>query len=61
MRALSPRSYTTLSQAEIENGRSRIYLGIHWDFDCTPGIEQGRAVADFVIRHAFEPVGRQRG
>ncbi len=61
VRALSPRSYTTLSQAEIENGRSRIYLGIHWDFDCTPGIEQGRAVADFVIRHAFEPVGRQRG
>jgi PAP2 superfamily len=55
VRALSPRSFTSLSQAETENGRSRIYLGIHWAFDCTRGIEQGRAVADFVMRHAFEP------
>jgi PAP2 superfamily len=59
VRALSPRSFATLSQAETENGRSRIYLGIHWDFDCTQGIAQGRAVADYVMRHAFEPVGRQ--
>ena len=60
VRALSPRSFSTLSQAETENGRSRIYLGIHWDFDCTRGIEQGRAVADFVMRNAFEPTGRPR-
>jgi hypothetical protein len=59
VRALSPRSYATLSQAETENGRSRIYLGIHWDFDCTRGIEQGRAVADFVMRNAFEPARRE--
>jgi PAP2 superfamily len=58
VRALSPRSFSTLSQAEIENGRSRIYLGIHWDFDCTQGIAQGRAVADFVMRHTFEPADR---
>jgi PAP2 superfamily len=59
VRALSPRSFNTLSQAETENGRSRIYLGIHWDFDCTQGIVQGRAVADFVMRNAFEAVRRQ--
>ena len=29
-RPLLPRSFTTLSQAETENGQSRIYLGIHW-------------------------------
>ncbi len=58
VRALSPRSFKTLSQAETENGRSRIYLGIHWAFDSTQGIAQGRSVADFVMRHAFEPAGR---
>jgi hypothetical protein len=58
VRALSPRSFNTLSQAETENGRSRIYLGIHWAFDCTQGIVQGRSVADFVIRNAFERAGR---
>jgi hypothetical protein len=60
VRALSPRSFATLSQAETENGRSRVYLGIHWDFDCTQGTAQGRAVADFVMRHAFAAVGRER-
>ncbi len=30
IRPLIPRSFTSLSQAEEENGQSRIYLGIHW-------------------------------
>jgi hypothetical protein len=33
-----PRSFSSLSQAEEENGQSRIYLGIHWSFDKTEGI-----------------------
>ena len=53
VRPLRPRSFTSLSQAEEENGQSRIYLGIHWSFDKTQGIEQGRRVARFVIRNAF--------
>ena len=55
-RALSPRSFTTLSQAEEENGQSRIYLGIHWSFDKTEGIAQGRRVADHVFENAFAPL-----
>jgi hypothetical protein len=51
-----PRSFTSLSQAEEENGQSRIYLGIHWSFDKTEGIAQGRRVADWVFDHAFQPV-----
>jgi hypothetical protein len=49
------RSYTSLSQAEEENGQSRIYLGIHWRWDKEQGILQGRKVADWVFDHAFQP------
>ena len=46
--------FFVLSQAEEENGRSRIYPGIHWSFDKTEGIAQGRRVADYVFAHAFQ-------
>ena len=56
VRALHPRSFTSLSQAEEENGQSRIYLGIHWAFDKTAGIDQGRKIASYVYRNAFQPL-----
>ena len=49
VRPLLPRSFRSLSHAEEENGQSRIYLGIHWSFDKTAGIAQGRRVADYVF------------
>jgi hypothetical protein len=55
VRPYMPRSFSTLSQAEEENGQSRIYLGIHWHFDKTRGIAQGEKVADYVFNHAFLP------
>jgi PAP2 superfamily len=56
IRPYQPRSFFTLSQAEEENGQSRIYLGIHWAFDKTEGIALGRLVADYVFDHAFTPL-----
>jgi hypothetical protein len=55
-RPLRPRTFSSLSEAEEENGQSRIYLGIHWSFDKTGGIAQGRAVADYVFDNLFVPV-----
>ena len=55
VRPLVERSFTTLSQAEDENGQSRIYLGIHWAFDKTMGIAQGRLVADHVFKNILRP------
>ena len=57
-RPYRPRTFNTLSQAEEENGQSRIYLGIHWSFDKTEGIAQGRNVANYVFDHVFAPVRR---
>jgi hypothetical protein len=55
VRPLLPRTFTSLSQAEEENGQSRIYLGIHWSFDKTEGIAQGRKVANYVVDRVFRP------
>ena len=56
VRPYMPRHFSRFSQAEEENGQSRIYLGIHWSFDKTEGIAQGRQVANYVFDHAFRPL-----
>jgi hypothetical protein len=56
LRPYRPRSFSNFSQAEEENGQSRIYLGIHWTFDKTEGIALGRRVADYVFDRAFRPI-----
>ena len=56
--AAHPAQLLLALQAEEENGQSRIYLGIHWSFDKTEGITQGRQVADYVFENAFVPLQR---
>ena len=53
VRPYLPRSYASLSQAEEEAGQSRIYLGVHWQFDKTAGISCGRRVADYIYQRGL--------
>jgi len=56
-----PSHFRSLSQAEEENGQSRIYLGIHWSFDKTEGIKQGNRVADYLFDNSFRRRTYRRG
>lgn len=50
------RSFTRLSQAANEGGRSRIYGGIHWEYDNQDGLATGRELAIFVFDNFLKPV-----
>ncbi len=47
------RNFTSFSQAMEENGRSRVYLGIHWNFDDTLGQLAGSQVAMSIMNSPF--------
>lgn len=50
------RSFDRFSDAMKENGRSRVYLGIHWDFDDFVARDLGGEVASFTASNYFRPV-----
>lgn len=50
------RSFTTLTQAAEEAGQSRIYGGIHWQFDNQTALRNGRALADEVFFRFLGPL-----
>jgi peroxidase len=54
VRPLVERSFDSLTEAKLENGQSRIYLGIHWAIDSEAGIEIGDSVADYVFANAMK-------
>ncbi len=50
------RCYTSFSQAANEAGMSRIYGGIHWQFDNIAGLGAGRALAKNIYGKFFTAV-----
>jgi vanadium-dependent haloperoxidase-like protein len=61
VRPLIPRRFHSLTQAEEENAQSRVYLGVHWSFDNTEGIKQGRQVGDYVFDNSFRRKTHRNG
>ena len=55
-----PRSYSSIDQMIEENNRSRVHLGVHWNFDCDRGAVSGALVADRIYRHAYQRGGVYR-
>jgi hypothetical protein len=49
------RSYAGFWAAATEEGRSRVYGGIHFTFDVNAGQEVGREVGEYVFTHALLP------
>jgi membrane-associated phospholipid phosphatase len=47
----APRTFTSFSAAAAEAGQSRIYGGIHWQFDNQAGLACGRALGRYVAAH----------
>ena len=50
------RTYHSFSQAAEEAGRSRIYAGIHFQFDNRAGLQSGRAVGQYIFEHYLQPI-----
>jgi len=45
---VADRSFNRFSQAAAESGMSRIYAGIHFNFDNTAGLDSGKRLGNFV-------------
>ncbi len=54
-RPLRPLEFSSLTDAERQNAESRVWLGVHWQFDADQGIIMGNKVGDWVWGHAFQP------
>jgi hypothetical protein len=50
------RSFKSFTAAANEAGMSRIYGGIHWDFDNVDGLKCGREIAEHVAKNFFDRV-----
>ncbi len=50
------RSYTSFTQAALEAGQSRIFGGIHWQFDNSAGQATGRSLGEQIFYNNLTPV-----
>jgi hypothetical protein len=50
------RSFTSFGEAANEAGRSRIYGGIHFEFDNSAGLAAGRAIGRLVVQEFLRPL-----
>lgn len=57
---VSNRSFTSFSQAAQESSDSRLYGGIHFQFDNEDGLKAGRRLGEYVVNNFFEPERRGR-
>lgn len=54
-RPLVPVRYRNLTAPAVENARSRIVNGVHWQFDGDEGVKMGTSIAKFARQNLFRP------
>jgi hypothetical protein len=52
----APRTYRGFWQAAEEAGRSRIFGGIHYQFENREGLASGRALGEWVVANVLQPL-----
>lgn len=55
------RTFHSWEVAARENGRSRIWLGVHWQMDADGGYEIGTALGDYISANFLRPLGDLNG
>jgi hypothetical protein len=50
------RQFASFTAAAIEDARSRVYLGVHYQFDADFGRSSGNAVGEFVFNNVLRPL-----
>jgi hypothetical protein len=55
-RPFIPIAYSSIDRMIEDNDSSRVYLGVHWRFDCNRGSDSGRRIARAVYGSAYEPL-----
>jgi hypothetical protein len=50
------RNFNSLTAAALENGRSRVYLGVHFQWDGDNGFLSGTKVGEYVATNFLRPV-----
>ena len=53
-------TFNSFSAAALENGRSRVYLGVHYQWDADSAYLLGRRLADYVFANFLTPVLSKR-
>jgi len=51
------RTFNSFTEAAIEDARSRVYNGVHFDFDGREGRLAGTAVGKYIYDHVLTPIG----
>jgi hypothetical protein len=55
------RTYRKFSDAALENGRSRVFLGVHWQWDADDGYVAGTALGNHIADHFLRLLGDLNG
>lgn len=50
------RMFNSFSEAEFENALSRVYLGVHWSFDATEGVNLGNQIGEYAFANFLTAV-----